>query len=109
MADSLALDDARDLWYRGVRGFFAAMMGDSVQARTDAEWLAALDRPYLRGSNTYWLAKIAGALGERDEAVNLLRQAYSEGYPPSWSHLWNSDFAPIRDHPDFQELMRPKG
>ncbi len=86
-----------------------AMSGDSAQARRDAEWLASLSRRYLLGSNTRYRAAITGALGERDEGVSLLREAYSEGYPHWWAHSWNSDFSPLRDHPDFQELMRPKG
>jgi tetratricopeptide (TPR) repeat protein len=107
--DSLVEDDADNLGVRAVRGFFAAMEGDSAQARTDAEWLATLDRPYMLGFNTYWRAAISGALGERDDGLNLLRQAFSEGWYHSWEHAWYAELAPLRDHPEFQELMRPKG
>lgn len=41
--------------------------------------LAAMDRPYLFGSNTAWRARIAAVLEDRDQAVALLRQAYREG------------------------------
>jgi len=92
---------------RGLRGFFAAMGGDSAQARRDADWLAALDRPYLRGEHTYWRGVIAGALGERKDAVRLLRQAFSEGRYQD--PAWYSEFSPLRDYAPFQELMRPKG
>jgi tetratricopeptide (TPR) repeat protein/tRNA A-37 threonylcarbamoyl transferase component Bud32 len=107
--ESLVDDDASKVTYRGVRGFFAAIAGDSAQARTDAGWLATLDRPYLYGGNTYWRAAIAGALGERDEAVNLLRQAFSEGFQHNWTMLWRSELSPLRDYPPFQEWLRPKG
>jgi len=107
--DSLVDDDPGNVVYRGSRGFLAAVGGDSAQARTDAEWLAALDRPYTRGGNTYWRGVIAGALGERDEAVRLLRQAFSEGLEYGWYLTWYSEFLPLRDYPPFQELIRPKG
>ncbi len=95
--------------YRGTRGFFAAMAGDTAQARTDAEWLTTLDRPYLHGVNTLGRAIIAGALGEREEAVRLLRQAFSEGVVYGWYLTWDSAFLPLRDYPPLQELIRPKG
>jgi tetratricopeptide (TPR) repeat protein len=107
--DSLVDEDPGNVDYRGNRGFIGAMAGDSMQAMRDAEWLAALDRMYLRGDNTFWRAAIACALGERDEAVDLLRQAYSEGLYHRWWYEWTPLWSPIRDYPPFQELMRPKG
>jgi tetratricopeptide (TPR) repeat protein len=107
--DSLVGEDADNVYYRGTRGFFAATAGDSAQARRDAEWLTSLNRPYLRGSNTFRRAAIAGALGEREDAVRLLRQAFSEGAPYGWNLTWFAEFAPLRDYPPFQQLMRPKG
>ena len=39
-----------------------------------------------------------------------LRQAFAEGVPHSWDiHTWDAEFSPLRNHPDFQELIRPKG
>jgi tetratricopeptide (TPR) repeat protein len=107
--DSLVDDDARNWGYRNARGFFAAMAGDSAQARTDAEWLATLDRPYLFGENTYGRATIAGALGELDNAVGLLRQAHSEGWNHRPEHAWWSELSLLRSYPEFQEWLRPKG
>jgi tetratricopeptide (TPR) repeat protein/tRNA A-37 threonylcarbamoyl transferase component Bud32 len=107
--DSLVDSDAGNVDARGRRGFIAAMAGDSPQARTDAEWLATLDRPYMFGINTYWRGAIVGALGERDNAVSLLRQAFSEGYSDRWRDAWCFQLTPLRDYPPFQELMRPKG
>jgi hypothetical protein len=50
-----------------------------------------------------------GALGDRERAVDLLREAFSEReylYPWDWSRL---ELDVLRDYPPFQELMRPKG
>jgi hypothetical protein len=61
------------------------------------------------GSNTYWRARIAALLGEREQAVALLRAAYAEGQK-WWLPLhFEPDFDSLRDHHPFHELLRPKG
>jgi tetratricopeptide (TPR) repeat protein len=94
---------------RGVRGFVAATRRDSAVAESDLEWLANLDRPYLRGENTFWRGVILGAMGDLDAAVDVLRQAFAEGMTFEIAYQWNFMLASLRDYPPFQELMRPKG
>jgi tetratricopeptide (TPR) repeat protein len=107
--ESLVHEYPESVEFRGLRGVIVATRGDSVQALQDAEWLGELNRPYLRGQHKYWTGAIAGALGDRERAVDLLRQAFTEGqylYPWSWSSL---ELDVLRDYPPFQELIRPKG
>lgn len=61
------------------------------------------------GAHTLWRARIAAALGEREQAVTLLRSACNEGQAyASWYHR-NPDLVVLAEYPPFQELMRPKG
>jgi hypothetical protein len=107
--DTLVDEAPENVSYRGRRAFIAANRGDETQALDDAAWLEDLHRPYLNGQHTWFRGVIAGALGQREEAVRLLRQAYSEGRSYSWYNLVRADLVPLRDYPPFQELMRPKG
>jgi tRNA A-37 threonylcarbamoyl transferase component Bud32/tetratricopeptide (TPR) repeat protein/TolB-like protein len=94
---------------QGGLGTVAARRGDRAGALTADRWLAELDRPYLRGTNTYWRARIASLLGERDEAVRLLRQAWREGAFVTESMHTEVDFAPLHDFPPYREFIRPQG
>lgn len=90
-------------------GLVAARRGDTAQAMAVADGLAMLERPYLRGGNTWWRARIAAVLGRRDEAVRLLEQSYLEGM-----YLWRPlhvepDFDPLRTYPPFVAFVRPRG
>ena len=65
--------------------------------------------PYQVGMPTRARAMLAAALGERERALNLLRDAFSEGVPYGlWLHS-EPAFASLRDYPPFQELLQPKG
>jgi hypothetical protein len=109
VCDGLVDDFPDVVEYRGLRGFVSASRGDSAQARAEAEWLEQLDRAHLLGAHTQHRGHIAGALGEREEAVNLLRQAFSEGIWYWWWRDSSVETSSLHDYPPFQELMRPKG
>jgi tetratricopeptide (TPR) repeat protein len=94
---------------QGLLGVIAARRGDSPAAMAVSDRLAALDGAYLRGAHTWWRARIAAALGNRDDALRLLEQAYREGL-----HLWQPlhvepDFDPLRSYAPFSEFVRPRG
>jgi tetratricopeptide (TPR) repeat protein len=99
-----------DLWeVEASLGALAARRGDAAEAARISDWLTTVERPYLRGRNTYWRARIAALLDEREEALRLLRQAFAEG-----TEIWDvmhtePDFASLRDYPPFREFARPKG
>jgi tRNA A-37 threonylcarbamoyl transferase component Bud32/tetratricopeptide (TPR) repeat protein/TolB-like protein len=103
------VEEYPDSWrIRADRGFYAASSGDTALALADLEWLANLDEPYLFGRHTAERAWITGALGRRAEAVDLLRQAFSEGYP-NWGIRGRIKSVPLRDYPLYQELVKPRG
>jgi tetratricopeptide (TPR) repeat protein len=95
---------------RGWRACIAVANGDTAQALEDAAWYEAHPLPLHRGSSsTYWRGVIAGALGQRERAVQLMRQAFSAGMPYRVEMGYDAILAPLRNYPPFQELMRPKG
>jgi hypothetical protein len=95
--------------FRSYLGVLAARRGDREEAQRVALWLENIDRPYLSGEHTLGRARIAAVLGERDHAVALLRQAFAQGL--SWFQMegFQFDFDALRDQPEYQELVRPKG
>jgi DNA-binding SARP family transcriptional activator/TolB-like protein len=93
----------------GQLGTLAARQGNRAEAERISALLEALQRPYLFGEHTYWRARIAAQLGERDQAVALLRAAHAQGLK-WWLPLHSEpDFESLRDYPPFRELLRPKG
>jgi hypothetical protein len=61
------------------------------------------------GRESYWQACIAALLGEKERAMTLLHDAYTQGRAFTiWLHR-DMDLEPLRDYPPFQELLRPKG
>jgi tetratricopeptide (TPR) repeat protein len=94
---------------RGALGTLAARRGDRAEAMLIDSWLASLERPYLYGNNTYWRARIASLLGDNVTAVELLHQAFREGYHRWWELHMEPDLVPLRGDPAFRELMRTRG
>jgi thioredoxin-like negative regulator of GroEL len=92
---------------RAIIGMAAAISGDSTSARAQMALLIQSGRApdHIR---LYEAAKIATALGETNQAVELLRRAFASGHPHTfWDHLATA-FQPLRDVPAYQELMRPR-
>ena len=59
--------------------------------------------------NAYWRAGIAAALGERERAMQLLRQSGPLNWYPNLLEHVDPNLEPLWDYPPFQELLRPKG
>jgi tetratricopeptide (TPR) repeat protein len=93
----------------GARGAVAVRRGDTELALRISQELADLELPYLNGAHTLWRARIAALLGERDEAIDLLRRALGEGVGHGISLHVDMDLEPLRGYAPFEELMRPKG
>ena len=100
-----------DFNYRGWVGVVAACQGDREEARGVSNWLATVDIPYSMGVPTMWRARIAGTLGDGENAVAFFRQALAEGHrnPGGGSDVLRIAFESLRDYPPWQELMKPKG
>jgi len=105
----LAAENPDNIDYRGYLGVLAARKGNPGLATEISGELGRVDRPYLFGANTFWRARIASLLGDRDQTMELLRAAFAEGRS-DWNDLHNNiDLEPVWDYPPFQELIRPKG
>jgi Flp pilus assembly protein TadD/TolB-like protein/predicted Ser/Thr protein kinase len=95
--------------WQGGLGAIAARRGDRPEAERRSAELASYEQPYLFGINTLDRARIAALLGDREQAVALLRQAFVEGQR-GWLMLhFEPDFESLRGFPPFEELIRPKG
>ncbi len=94
--------------YLGYLGAIAARTGDIEEAQRLSKQLGEDTRLYLFGKPTFWRARILALLGNKEAAVNLLRQATKEGYAFSALHPLE-DFEPLADYPPYIQLMKPKG
>lgn len=114
LADDYA-GGAAEIPFRARCGVMAAVQGDRESARRISRELEALHRPYLFGQDTYQRALVAAQLGDRDQAVDLLRRAVSEGLVFGETTTFAGVFAeeialePLRGYAPFEELMQPKG
>ena len=108
-ADRMLTANPDDVWAHGMAGLAAAREGDHQRAEEETAYMVTLapDRvpPWLPGQMGYMLA----AEGRAEEAVASLESAMNQGY--AFNAWWHRDpaFDLIRDHPAFQELIRPKG
>jgi hypothetical protein len=109
LIEELAAERPDNIDYKGYLGTLAARRGDREEALRISTELESIDRPYLFGSNTYWRARIASLLGDRERAVALLREAFAQGREYGVYLHRDMDLEPLRDYPPFQELLRPKG
>ncbi|MFZ2053942.1 MAG: serine/threonine-protein kinase [Candidatus Aminicenantales bacterium] len=94
--------------YLGYLGVVAAQMGNKEEALKISKQLEDDKRPYLYGNPTYWRARIAAILGDKEGAVNLIRQATKEGFSYDSLHP-TEDFESLADYPPYIQLMKPKG
>jgi hypothetical protein len=93
-------------------GIGAAHTGDHAQANAIAAHLEVngdLPGASHRGWATYMRACIAAHLGDREEALRLVRLSLAEGFRYGIYHHTNPFNEPLRNDPEFQEIMRPKG
>lgn len=105
----LSLKHPEDIDHLGYLGALAARLGEKEEALRVSESLAAVERPFLFGGPTYWRACIASIMGEREQAVSLLREAFAQGAPYGVQVLCDMDLEPLRDYGPYKELVKPKG
>lgn len=93
----------------GWLGIISARLGDTAAAEGYSELLRNLERPYLFGWDSYYRAAIAAQLGRFDEALSLLRAAFSQG--TRWRIDLHSCFElePLRGNPEFEAILHPEG
>ena len=109
MFEELKQDYPENIQYRGRIGLLAARKGEREKALALFEELENIDRPYLFGEHMYMRARIASLLGEKEQAVLLLRDAFVQGLVYGSYLRQEMDFEPLRSYKPFQELLKPKG
>jgi len=95
--------------YLGRLGTIAARLGDQTLASAMAARLKDMDRPQpIPGQESIvFRARIAALLGQREEAMRLLTDAY--GAAGTTELHVDNDFEGMKTFPPFQEFIRPKG
>ena len=89
-------------------GCLAARRGDNEEAYRISTLLENTDKPYIFGQHSFYRARIAALLGEKENSVNLLREALAQGLRYTELHPV-TDFEQLQDFPPFKELIKPKG
>ena len=92
----------------GYLGMIAAKLGEQEHARLISDRLAAIRRPYLFGRHTYFRACIHALLGEKSEAMKLIRESLAQGIDYTQFHA-DMKIQPLQDYDEFRDLIRPKG
>jgi zinc-ribbon domain len=108
-SSTLAGEHPDDIDYQGCLGALAARRGDRDEALRISGELAAIDRRFLFGSHTFWRSRITALLGEKEQAVALLKEAFSQGLSYGVFLHRDINLEPLWDYPPFKELLRPKG
>jgi serine/threonine protein kinase/tetratricopeptide (TPR) repeat protein len=107
--ETLAADHPDNVDYQGYLGALAVRRGDGAEAMKISEELAKIDRRFLFGDHTYWRACIAALLGEKERAVALLKESFSQGRRYGVYLHRDINLEPLWDYPPFMEILRPKG
>jgi predicted Ser/Thr protein kinase/TolB-like protein len=101
--------DSAGRGYESYLGFIAARQGDRTRAMEVSEWLKNLRGPYLFGGNTYERACIAAILGDKEQAVALLKESFRQGYSFGTGIHKDFDLESLWNYPPFIEFLKPKG
>jgi serine/threonine-protein kinase len=94
----------------GTRAYLAiasARRGDTLRARAISDSLAASVREWDLGNTPYWRAAILATLGEKTEAVRLLRTAHQSGVSKAGWH-YHPALRALRGFSEFEALIRPQ-
>jgi tetratricopeptide (TPR) repeat protein len=106
--DSLILANPPDIQYKRILGILEAMMGHREAALQIYRELEGFTGPYLHGEHTYGMACISAWLGEKDQAIELLKKSFANGWGYGDYLLWDISLEPLRECNSFQELIKPK-
>ena len=94
---------------KGNLGVIAVKLNKQAEARSLADELLRVNRPFIQGSQHYQRARVLAALGDADASVTALNRAFAEGHGwvPGSIHR-DRAFDPIREAPSFKEFCAPK-
>ena len=105
---SLLSNSPDNIGYMGLRGASLARLGRREEALELSARLGRVTGPNLRGIQSAWQAIIAATLGDRDDAVRLMQEAFNSytSYTtaihrePAFDELWG--------YPPWDALMAPR-
>ena len=108
IAASLLREDPGNVTYTALAGAVAARAGDRHAATKFATSLGmATSNP--GGQTELRRAQLAALLGQREQAVELLREAFARGLSMSLALHRQMDLETLRGFAPYDELMKPKG
>jgi tetratricopeptide (TPR) repeat protein len=101
-----------DVGFAAHVGQLDARTGEAAGARAISDRLARVPavgifRRQARAWATFERARIAALLGEKQAAVDLLRDAITEGFPVDLNIHYNPDLESLRGYAPFADLVRP--
>lgn len=100
--------DAEGWAYLGPLGVIAAHQGDPDAAAAYSKAIADRRTSWDYGEGTLWRASIAAAGGEREQALDLLRQALREGLAHHRQIHTMVGLVTLRDDPTYRALLLPR-
>ncbi|RMD60019.1 hypothetical protein D6833_10550, partial [Candidatus Parcubacteria bacterium] len=95
-----------EIEYLGRLGALAAKTGDRLKAEALMTRLQQLDKPFMFGLHTFWLACIASELGEPERAVAFLKTAFEQGYKYGMRLHYEVHLQPLQNYKPFKMLIR---
>lgn len=101
-------ENPEDLHNLGFLGVLTARIGNREEATRTSEELKSIERPNLHGENTHLKSCIAAILGDKEQAVELIRDSLAKGRPYHILH-WDMGYENLDDYPPSIELKKPKG
>jgi tetratricopeptide (TPR) repeat protein len=112
--ETLIEQEPENIKYKGFLGKIYAKLGEKEAALNIYGWLESLELEYRRYLPFKFQAEIMAGLGEKEKAVDLLREAYRKGliYGPGMLFrpevFWNIDVEKLKGYPPYEEFQRPK-
>ena len=103
----LIVEDSCNIDFQGFLGTIAARKGNLEKAEMISMYLANQDRLYLFGRHTCWRARIAAISGDEVLAIQLLRDAISQGFDYYSIHEI-LDFYSLHAYLPYKDLIKPK-
>jgi Flp pilus assembly protein TadD len=109
MAKRLLAEHPDEPRYLTSAGVIAAALGDSAEARHLSAVLQGMQQPRGPADPFYGQAAIDARLGDRTNAVRLLRESVRRGNYGVLIEDSDPFFLSLRGYQPFEELVRPKG
>jgi tetratricopeptide (TPR) repeat protein len=110
---ALATEHPDEVMYSGYLGLIAARTGDVSRARAISKKIErarrreGVEERLFLAISAYGRARIAALLGERHQALSLLREALTAGFPVGLTLHGDPDLEALLNYEPYLELVRP--